>query len=376
MARRLLVLVALVGLMTVTLAAPAFAHGGGGSDATNFRSEVDTVVEGDGREPGGTPAELENVSWKVRALDSYLEVSNESGEELVVFGYEGEPYLRIGPNGVLENRNSPAVYLNNDRFAETPVPEGVSRDAEPEWVEVASEPTYRWHDHRIHWMAQTEPPQVKTDRTAVHVIQDWAVPFTLASGEFAVQGQLRWIPPSPSWPWLVAALVISTVAFGVVFFTSSRGATRNRRLIRAGVAIVITILILDVVHAVDDVLAVPASLSENLYALGQSLAFIAIGVFGAVRGWRGGDGAPTALAIGAGSLLFGIGLTHLSSLASSQVASVLPPGFTRAVVALNVAALPPVIAAVAYVVREEVGTEQPDEQPGQDTTGVASEATA
>lgn len=375
MMRRLLVLTALATSMMLTLAGPAFAHGGGGSDATNFRSEVDRVVEGDGREPGGAPAELENVTWTVRALDSYLEVSNESGQELVVFGYEGEPYLRIGPEGVLENRNSPSVYLNNDRFAETPVPAGVSRDAEPEWVEVATDPTYRWHDHRIHWMAQTEPPQVKTDRTAVHVIQDWSVPFTLAGDEFAVQGQLQWIPPAPSWPWLVAAAIIAIVALATAFVRSPRGTERNRALIRTGVAIVATLLVLDVVHAVDDVLAVPATLGENLISLGQSLAFIAIGVFGAVRGWRGGDGAPTALAIGAGSLLAGIGLTHLSSLASSQVASTLPSAFTRAVVALNVAALPPVIAAVAYVVREEIGDEQPDEQAGEGTH-VATQATA
>ena len=369
MLRRLLVLVAMAAGALTALAGPAFAHGGGGSDATNFRSVVDRVVEGDVDDADAAPAELEEVTWSVRALDSYLEVSNRSGDELVVFGYDGEPYLRIGPDGVLENRNSAAVYLNNDRFAETPVPAGVGADAEPEWVEVANAPVYRWHDHRIHWMAQTEPPQVKTDPTAVQVIQDWTVPFTLGGEPFAVQGQLRWIPPPSPWPWLAAALIIASVVLTAAFLRSGDGAQRNRMLVRVGAAFVAAVVVLDVAHSVDDVLAVPATLGENLLALGQSFVFIAIGTFGAVRGWRGGEGAPTALAIGAGALLVGIGLTHLGSLTSSQVASTLPAAFTRAVVALNIAALPPVMLAAADVSRREAA----DAEQGDDPMAVATE---
>lgn len=361
MAGRLIALVLFVGLALITSAGPALAHGGGTSDATNFRSEVGGVVEGDGAEPGGPPAQLDGVTWRVRGLDAYLEVANRTGEELLVYGYEDEPYLRIGPDRVLENRNSPAVYLNNDRFAQTAVPPGVAADAEPDWVEVASEPAYRWHDHRIHWMAQTDPPQVKTDPGAVHVIQKWSVPFTLGGEEYSVQGQLQWLPPPPPWPWLLGAAAIGVVTMGLAFGTA-KAVDRTVRLRRVGAAFVAVVAILDVVHAVDDVLAVPASLGENLYALVQSFLFIAIGAFGAIRGWRGGEGAATALAIGAAALLVGNGLTHLSSLTSSQVASLLPAFFTRAVVAVNVAALPAVLLAAAYVVRSEAPADGRDEE--------------
>ena len=363
MLKRLFALAALAGGMLAALAGPAFAHGGGGSDATNFRSVVNRVVEGDVNDASAAPVELDGVTWSVRALDSYLEVSNQSGEELVVFGYEGEPYLRIGPDGVLENQNSASVYLNNDRFAETPVPEGVGPEAEPEWVEVATEPVYRWHDHRIHWMAQTDPPQVKTDPTAVQLIQDWTVPFTLDGEDFGVQGQLRWFPPPPPWPWLGAALVIAVVVLGAAFAKTAT-APMPTVLIRTGAAIVGVVVAVDVVHAIDDVLAVPATLGENIYALAQSALFIAMGVFGAVRGWRGGDGAPVALAIGAAALLLGIGVTHLGSLTSSQVASTLPTPFTRAAVALNIAAMPPVVLAVAYVLRRQSAGEEQEHPAG------------
>ena len=360
MVRRLLAVVAMAAGVLAALAGPAFAHGGGGSDATNFRSVVNRVVEGGVDDADAAPADLEEVTWRVRALDSYLEVSNRSGEELLVFGYDGEPYLRIGPDGVLENRNSAAVYLNNDRFAETPVPEGVGADAEPEWVEVANAPVYRWHDHRIHWMAQTEPPQVRTDPTAVQVIQDWTVPFTLGGAPFAVHGQLRWIPPPSPWPWLAGALIATLLVFGIAFVRAD-GDRRNWALVRVGAVIVGAVVLLDVVHAIDDVLAVPATLGENLYAFAQSLAFIGIGTFGAIRGWRGGEGGPTALAIGAGALLLGIGMTHLGSLTSSQVASTLPAAVTRAVVALNIAGLIPVVLTVAHVLRSDAAEEKQDD---------------
>ena len=91
-------------------AAPAAAHDGGGSGATSYRSEVvDVPVEG--------------VGWDVLAGDALLWARNDSDRELVVLGYQGEPYLRIVPGkGVFENQRSPATYLNVDRFGAGAVP--------------------------------------------------------------------------------------------------------------------------------------------------------------------------------------------------------------------------------------------------------------
>ena len=67
---------------------------------------------------------------------------------------------RIGPDGVWRNANSAATYINLDRFARVDVPDKAEGGAEPDWVQVSTEPTYVWHDHRTHWMSENQLPPV------------------------------------------------------------------------------------------------------------------------------------------------------------------------------------------------------------------------
>lgn len=325
----------LAGLWLVLLAAPALAHAGGGSDATNYRSAVVDV-----RPPAA------GVSWRVLAGDALLQVVNRTGEELTVSGYQGEPYLRVGPDGVFENRNSPAAYLNNDRLAQTPVPETADPRAEPAWVRVGDRPTFAWHDHRIHWMASTLPPQVQADPNQPVLVNAWQVPFTLAGREAVVAGELRWVPGPVWWPWPLAAglLALAPVMLAV---RRASGEQRRRAALRSAALVLAAVAVLDVLHTVDDLVAVPATVAENITAGLQAGLFIAVAFFGAWRAWRAGDGAATALLVGAAALTVGIGLLHLATLTRSQVASMLPAWVARAVTAANlVLPLPAVAAAV------------------------------
>jgi hypothetical protein len=96
------VLVAALGLLVVSSS---------GADAHTRTQETTNLDSRITAEP-----DLPGVSWKVYTGGLLVEVVNDSDEVLVVEGYEGEPYLRIGPEGVERNRRSPASYLNDDRI--------------------------------------------------------------------------------------------------------------------------------------------------------------------------------------------------------------------------------------------------------------------
>lgn len=355
--RKLLLFSVVQLAILLATALPAYAHGGGGPDATNFKATV-TEVSSAG-EQGGTP---EGISWSVLANDALLEVDNGSGTEMVVFGYSDEPYLRIGPEGVFENRNSPAAYINQERFGVVDVPSGVSATGQPDWTKVSDESTYRWHDHRIHWMSQTLPPQVAADEQSKTIkIFDWAVPFSLDSSRFEVTGTLNWIRPDSAAPWLLIGLALTSLPL-LAGLTKPPGQERKRMLKRSFAMILGTLVVIDIVHSVDDVLAVPASLTDNISISVQSALFIALGAYGARWAFKAGDGAWVGILLGAFGLALGIGATHLISLTSSQIASTLPEFFTRAMVGLNVAILVPA-GILAWRVHEPMVVESTITKP-------------
>src|SRR4051794_32439952 len=125
----LTVLIALAGLLA--LAQPASAHTVSGVGATNWKT---TLI-------GVSPA-TPGLSVKVVDTGSDLQVSN-TGPEIVVLGYQGEPYLRVGPGGVFENRQSPSTYLNCSRQG-CPTPPGLDPTGPPEWRQISSGHTARF----------------------------------------------------------------------------------------------------------------------------------------------------------------------------------------------------------------------------------------
>src|SRR4051794_19559227 len=86
-------------------AAPACAHAVSGVSATNYETRLTGV------DPGLPPG----VRVRVVESGSRLELVNRSGTEVAVAGYTGEPYLRVGPDGVFENLESPSTYINATR---------------------------------------------------------------------------------------------------------------------------------------------------------------------------------------------------------------------------------------------------------------------
>ncbi len=146
---------AAVAACLVALAAPASAHTIGGVGPMSFKTTISSV---DPQIPG--------ISVRERGNGAMLDIANTTDTEVVVLGYDQEPYLRIGPAGVFENVRSSATYLNKkwDRSAVPPV---VDATAAPLWRQVSTANHARWTDHRIHWMGEDLPPQVSADRAVV-----------------------------------------------------------------------------------------------------------------------------------------------------------------------------------------------------------------
>jgi hypothetical protein len=87
--------------------------------------------------------------------------------------------------------------------------------AEPAWEEVAPRETYEWHDHRIHWMSTTLPPQVEAAKDQPHHVFDWEVPATLDGRSLAISGSLTYEPPPEGSPTILIVVLVVVLAAGV-----------------------------------------------------------------------------------------------------------------------------------------------------------------
>lgn len=338
-------LLSLVAALVALPALPAHAHGRG-SDATNMRSRI---LE----DPG-----IEGVTFQIHGGDELLEVVNDTDEEIVILGYEPEPrpYLRVGPDGVWENRNSEATYVNKDRLGQVSLPPNLRPDAEPDWVKVSDARSAAWHDHRIHYMSAGIPPAVTDPSEETVVIERWEVPFTFGGEQYSVFGDLTWIPGPPPWPWLLIGLVLALPAL-IGLRTEPETdpdaedpdqPVRWPGLVKPAAAVLGVIVAVNLVNLADDLFAVPLPGSVRALAAGQTVLFLLIGAFGALRAWQAREGAFTALGVGSGAVLVGQGLLYWSVLSASQVASILPDLLARVIAGVSIAqALP--IGIVAFV---------------------------
>jgi hypothetical protein len=248
-----------------------------------------------------------------------------------VLGYQDEPYLRVGPDGVFENVRSPATYLNRDRRATTPVPGSADAEAEPEWRKVGGGTVVRWHDHRTHWMGEQDPAAVRAAPDVLHVvIPDWVVPMRHDGTRIEATGDLVWIPGPSAWPWL---------AIGVAGLVLTLGLAATRRWTRWLAVLLGLLITLDVVHGIGVGLSKSGSAASKLGTLlaGSylSIAGWALGVAGVVLLLRRRpEGAIPAACAGLFVAVNG-GLADLSSLTRSQLPFAGPADLARIAVATS-----------------------------------------
>jgi hypothetical protein len=323
MRRFLLALMAALAGLGVA-ASPASAHSVSGVSATNLQTNLTSV------EP-----ERPGLSVKIVEAGSRIEVENRTGTELIVFGYKDppDPYLRIGPDGVFQNRLSPATYINASREGENPPDIAKNANsADTDWEKISSEPLARWHDHRIHWMAPGDPPQVRSDPGARHVVfPEWIVPMRLGTDPVSVKGELVWEPGPSALLWYVLIVVL----IGVVVLVGRRPDWAT------GLAVVTAVLVaVDVFHALGLGLANAGDLGERIVkSVTQApLALLdwAAGALAIV--WlrrRRPDGLSVAVLAGLLVALLG-GLSDVDALSRSEVPFGFGAGLARLTVAVSI----------------------------------------
>lgn len=318
---RVSIVAAVAIVLALLTATPASAHTISGPKPTDYRSRVLSM----------TP-EVPGISVKVVDLGAKFELTNRTDSEVVVLGYEGEPYLRIGPNGVFENLHSQATYINRTRQGGT-VPVGVdtSPDAKPEWKKISDGNSHRWHDHRIHWMGAQLPPAVAAAPGQFDHISTQRIIFQHNGQDVIVAVALDWVPGPSGWPWIIPIALLFVLGLALTIKTGWWRA----------LAVVLAVLVLfDIMHAISYELPRPGS---NPAKLAQFFAgsFVSVAVWIAavptvIALWRRRVEAMYGVAfVGFLIALIG-GLSDLSALWKSQLPGAGPDWLSRFEIAVAI----------------------------------------
>lgn len=310
-----------LGIATLIAAAPAWAHGADAPDGTDYRTEVTRL----------SPA-LPGLTVRVVEAGARLELVNHTGRPIEVLGYDGEPYLEVRPDGVYENRNSPATYLNQTLSGTTP-PATADPRRPPAWRRVSTEPVARWHDRRSYWQAPTPPAVVAAEPGRAHRVRDWTVPLRDGVDTIEVQGTLDWVPPPNPLPWWGLSL-LGAAAIALL------GARAGRRALAVVLAVGGTgAVALATARAVDTDATgaagtLAALLSAQLWPMLTGLAALAIAGYGLARR-PSGDFALTLAGV---CLALFAGVTNAEVFARSVIPVPGPALWARLTVALLIAA--------------------------------------
>jgi hypothetical protein len=110
-----------------------------------------------------------------------LLVQNSSERSLQILGIDGEPFLRIGPQGVEANLHSRTWWRSarsNGRRHDT----AASRESLPDWQRVAAAPRFSWIDPRL------QAPETNARREPV----SWSIPVQIEDESLTLAGTMAW----------------------------------------------------------------------------------------------------------------------------------------------------------------------------------------
>ncbi|MDX6225689.1 MAG: hypothetical protein QOE64_2065 [Frankiales bacterium] len=108
-----------------------------------------------------------------------------AGADVVVFGTDGKPFLRLGKHLVEVDEGSPS-WAEDQRARGNVVTTAARR---PQWHRLATTPTITWLEPRLRY-----PRDLPRDPSKAADLQRWSVPLTVNGRRGELAGLIRWTP--------------------------------------------------------------------------------------------------------------------------------------------------------------------------------------
>ena len=222
-------LAGIVGIVVVTVLAyskPAQGHSGSGKEYRSRVLRIEPDIPIDVRVEGGDDQlRFENKGSKTLDVYGYGRREAECGSSRV--NPQRDLYIQITPRGVSVNTNNRAYYENKGRYGAA-VPAGVGK-GKPKWkVVTEGVGLYRYHDHRIHWMAKTVPPSVDKDKAGRQKVTTWKVPVRYGTTQACVIGQLDYIGGKASSTGVLEWALLALAIVGLIGIVAAALRQRSR----------------------------------------------------------------------------------------------------------------------------------------------------
>ncbi len=284
-------------LAAAALVAPgtADAHLRTGRVAVDYRSSLSPL----------RPPLAGALDVRVFRADLALRVRVVGNHRVVILGYFGEPFIRLGPGG---------AFVNDASLTAAGTGLAVVRGSghTPQWRLRSREPSVTWHDARLHRGRRGH----------------WAVPLVVDGRRTQLQGEITRVRAPSAWAWIGVGAFFA-IAIAVLL------ARRSIEPIRTAAAWLGWIAALATLAAAIGFAAAPTA-SEGIWVeAANEIVPALVGIGFLVRGSRD----TKALAGGLlGLLALAVGLTRLPVLTHGIVFSALPGQLARLAVVLAISA--------------------------------------
>lgn len=119
---------------------------------------------------------------------SLLALTNRTPTDVEVLDANGQPFLKVGPSGVLANLHQPSWYESNSPAGTAQLPQPLPQ---AQWGRVSDTPQWAWFEHRLH------PGGLEALPGQSHLpvrLAEWSVPLRQGSVTATVHGHFEYRP--------------------------------------------------------------------------------------------------------------------------------------------------------------------------------------